>query len=46
MAIQRQVMRDNQEWEESDKLRKQINKLGFDIEDKPNGPSIKKRTIN
>ncbi len=41
LAKQREKFRKNRQWNEADKLRKKINKLGYQIEDTPAGPYIK-----
>ena len=44
LAKEREVARQKKDWKESDKLRDQINKLGFEIEDKKTGYKLKKIT--
>lgn len=39
----REELRHNQEWAAADRLREQIKKLGFAVEDTPSGPLVKKR---
>ena len=41
LAEEREKFRKNENWKESDKLREEIKKLGFSIEDSENGPSLK-----
>jgi cysteinyl-tRNA synthetase len=36
------LAKEKKDWETSDKLREEIKKLGYIIEDKPDGPRIKK----
>jgi cysteinyl-tRNA synthetase len=43
LAEERETARKNKDWKKSDELRNKINKLGFNINDTPNGWEIKKR---
>ena len=42
LAQQREGFRQQKQWAEADKIRQKINKLGFQIEDTPQGPVIKR----
>jgi len=42
LANKREEARQGKDWELSDKLRKEIETLGFEIEDTPEGPNIKR----
>jgi len=41
LVNKREQARENKDFEESDKLRKEIAKLGFEVEDTPQGPKVK-----
>jgi len=42
LTQQREKLRQQKQWAEADKIRQKINKLGFQIEDTPQGPVIKR----
>ncbi|MFH1956079.1 MAG: cysteine--tRNA ligase, partial [Patescibacteria group bacterium] len=44
LAEKRLQARKNENWTESDNLRKKINNLGFEIKDTKNGYTLKKKT--
>ena len=41
LVYRREIARKSEDFKESDKLRHQIKKLGYEIEDTPTGPKIK-----
>jgi cyanophycinase-like exopeptidase len=43
LVNERESVRINQDWEAADRLRKKVEKLGWDIEDSPDGPSLVSR---
>ncbi len=43
LVEERENLRQQSKWEEADEVRKKIEKLGFVIEDTPEGPKIKKK---
>jgi cysteinyl-tRNA synthetase len=43
LAKKREKLRNDKQWQEADKIRKQIELLGFEIKDTANGTEIKKR---
>lgn len=43
LVEEREKLRTQEKWQEADKLRKRIEKAGFNIEDTPKGPKVKKR---
>jgi len=42
LVKERELSRNNKDWTLSDKIRTEINALGYDVEDTPSGPKIKK----
>lgn len=42
LADKREELRQAKQWQEADRIRKQLEKLGYAIEDTPRGPSLKK----
>ncbi len=43
LLAQRKVARESGDWGESDRLRDRISRLGYEIEDSPDGPAIRKK---
>jgi cysteinyl-tRNA synthetase len=42
LVQRREELRKQKKWEEADKMRQKIEKLGWQVEDKPEGPNLKK----
>ena len=45
LVERREKLRQQKKWEEADKIRKQVEDLGYEIQDTPSGPKIRKLTI-
>ena len=45
LVEKREKLRKQKKWEEADKIRKQVEDLGYEIQDTPSGPKIRKLTI-
>jgi len=45
LANKREEARKNKNWEESDKLRREIENLGYEIRDEEKGYEIRKKTV-
>ena len=43
LAKMREKCRTSKQWREADKIREQIERLGFELKDAPTGPEIKKK---
>ena len=43
LLAQREVLRKQRAWREADKIRDELKRLGYEIEDTPQGPKVKKR---
>ncbi|MEK7108719.1 MAG: cysteine--tRNA ligase, partial [Patescibacteria group bacterium] len=43
LVRERESFRKAKRWQEADKIRSQINKLGFTVEDTPRGPHLKQQ---
>ncbi len=42
LAVKREELRREKKWQEADRLREEIKKLGYDLRDMPEGPKIKR----